>query len=60
MKYTLNFPFQSCLEDAKTKKEAEIVSLEEKCTSLKTMMSELKAQLYAKFGNHINLEAEEE
>ncbi|XP_001599576.1 prefoldin subunit 4 [Nasonia vitripennis] len=50
----------SCLEDARVKKEKEIVSLEEQCTTLRSMMTELKTQLYAKFGNHINLEADEE
>ncbi|XP_066590451.1 prefoldin subunit 4 [Prorops nasuta] len=51
---------QNCLEDAKKRKKAEIKSLECKCTDLKAMMSDLKTQLYAKFGSHINLEAEED
>ncbi|GAB1864026.1 Prefoldin subunit 4 [Camponotus japonicus] len=50
---------QSCLEDAKNKKKSEIANLESKCTELKTIMSELKTQLYAKFGSRINLESEE-
>lgn len=51
---------QNCLENAKEKKKAEIASLESKCDELKSLMSELKTQLYAKFGNHINLEREED
>ncbi|XP_043474198.1 prefoldin subunit 4 [Leptopilina heterotoma] len=51
---------QSSLEQAKKKKQAEISTLETKCASLKEEMTELKAQLYAKFGSHINLEAEED
>ncbi|XP_020293976.1 probable prefoldin subunit 4 [Pseudomyrmex gracilis] len=51
---------QNCLEEAKTKKKAEIVSLETKCADLRTIMSELKTQLYAKFGNRINLESEDD
>lgn len=34
--------------------------LEETAEELKSSMSNLKTQLYAKFGNHINLEGEEE
>jgi len=34
--------------------------LEETAVELKSSMSNLKTQLYAKFGNHINLEGEEE
>lgn len=48
------------MEEAKTKKKAEIVSLETKCADLRTIMSELKTQLYAKFGNRINLESEDD
>ncbi|KAK0090282.1 hypothetical protein PV325_001513 [Microctonus aethiopoides] len=51
---------QKCLEEAKEKKLAEIAELESKCSDLKGIMTDLKAQLYAKFGNHINLEAEED
>ncbi|XP_044736352.1 probable prefoldin subunit 4 [Chrysoperla carnea] len=51
---------QKCLEEAKAAKESEIQALKQKCTDLKNLMSELKAQLYGKFGNHINLEAEDE
>ncbi|KAI5645406.1 prefoldin subunit domain-containing protein [Phthorimaea operculella] len=48
------------LEDAKTKKVNEISDLEARCEELKSQMGELKAQLYGKFGSHINLENEEE
>ncbi|XP_034188960.1 prefoldin subunit 4 [Osmia lignaria lignaria] len=48
------------LEQLMEKKQAEIDNLESKCRDLKNMMSELKTQLYAKFGNRINLEAEED
>ncbi|CAG5087732.1 Similar to PFDN4: Prefoldin subunit 4 (Homo sapiens) [Cotesia congregata] len=51
---------QACLEEAKEKKLAEIKLLETKCADLKSVMTDLKAQLYAKFGSHINLEAEED
>ncbi|XP_015177543.1 PREDICTED: prefoldin subunit 4 [Polistes dominula] len=51
---------QSCLENAKEKKKAEIANLESKCEELKSLMNELKTQLYAKFGNHINLEREDD
>ncbi|XP_008558973.1 probable prefoldin subunit 4 [Microplitis demolitor] len=51
---------QKCLEEAKDKKLSEIKLLELKCADLKSVMTDLKAQLYAKFGNHINLEAEED
>ncbi|XP_046752834.1 probable prefoldin subunit 4 [Diprion similis] len=51
---------QKSLEEAKAKKQAEIADLERKSSELKAVMSDLKAQLYAKFGTHINLEAEDE
>ncbi|XP_033212947.1 prefoldin subunit 4 [Belonocnema kinseyi] len=51
---------QKSLEEAKKKKQAEISCLEGKCADLKETMNDLKAQLYAKFGSHINLEAEED
>ncbi|XP_015518228.1 probable prefoldin subunit 4 [Neodiprion pinetum] len=51
---------QKSLEEAKAKKQAEIAELESKSSELKVVMSDLKAQLYAKFGTHINLEAEDE
>jgi prefoldin subunit 4 len=48
------------LKEAKEIKQKEIAVLGEKCNNLKTILSELKAQLYARFGNYISLEAEEE
>ncbi|XP_011501646.1 PREDICTED: prefoldin subunit 4 [Ceratosolen solmsi marchali] len=48
------------LEEGKKIKEKEISALNEKCSALKIIMNDLKTQLYAKFGNHISLEAEEE
>ncbi|XP_029032380.1 prefoldin subunit 4 [Osmia bicornis bicornis] len=51
---------QKYLDELKEKKKEEIANLESKCGDLKNMMSELKTQLYAKFGNRINLEAEED
>nr|CAG4637512.1 EOG090X0JBP [Ceriodaphnia reticulata]SVE73317.1 EOG090X0JBP [Ceriodaphnia reticulata] len=48
------------LEQAKNKVKKDIESIEAECTSIKAMMSDLKTQLYAKFGNSINLEAEED
>ncbi|XP_029173147.1 probable prefoldin subunit 4 [Nylanderia fulva] len=50
---------QNCLEEAKNKKKTEIANLEGKCAELKGIMSELKTQLYAKFGSRINLESED-
>ena len=47
------------LEQAKVEKEDEISSLERQCESIKGTLSDLKAQLYAKFGNNINLEMDE-
>ncbi|KAL7301862.1 hypothetical protein TKK_0005467 [Trichogramma kaykai] len=52
---------QVYLEDAKKEKESDIKDLESKCKALETLMSDLKTQLYAKFGKaNINLENEEE
>ncbi|XP_003708466.1 prefoldin subunit 4 [Megachile rotundata] len=51
---------QNYLDELKEKKKTEISSLESKCADLKNIMSELKTQLYAKFGSRINLEAEED
>lgn len=55
-----NFLFQSCLEDAKKKLEEEIKETTKRMADIKNSMSDLKSHLYGKFGNHINLEAEEE
>ncbi|XP_057370212.1 prefoldin subunit 4 [Daphnia carinata] len=51
---------QEKLEEAKSKVKKDIESIEAECTNVKSIMSDLKTQLYAKFGNSINLEAEEE
>ena len=51
---------QEKLEEAKNKVKKDIEAIEAECTNIKAMMSDLKTQLYAKFGNSINLEAEEE
>lgn len=48
------------LERAKEALEKEITVLEDKVTSTKKLLSDLKTQLYAKFGNKINLEDNEE
>ncbi|XP_077993608.1 prefoldin subunit 4-like [Glandiceps talaboti] len=51
---------QLLIEDAKKKIQGEIAELEQETTDIKTLLSELKVQLYAKFGKNINLEADEE
>ncbi|KOC60626.1 Prefoldin subunit 4 [Habropoda laboriosa] len=51
---------QSYLNDLKDKKKMEISELENKCADLKSIVTDLKTQLYAKFGSRINLEAEED
>lgn len=51
---------QKYLDEIKKTRKAEIADLENKCADLKTLISELKTQLYAKFGNRINLEADED
>ncbi|KAF4518627.1 hypothetical protein B566_EDAN005953 [Ephemera danica] len=48
------------LTEAKEKTGQEIKELESTGNELKEAMSELRTQLYAKFGNNINLEAEED
>lgn len=50
----------SLIEKVKKTVEEEIASLQSQIELHKTILSELKVQLYAKFGNNINLEAEEE
>ena len=50
---------QALMERAKSEKEEEIGALEKDCESIKETLAELKAQLYAKFGNNINLEMDE-
>ena len=51
---------QNYLDEIKDKKKKEIANLESKCADLKTVISDLKTQLYAKFGSRINLEADED
>ncbi|GAB6025776.1 hypothetical protein CHUAL_011757 [Chamberlinius hualienensis] len=51
---------QQLLEETKSNLQSEITSLEEQCDVIKGIMSDLKVQLYAKFGNNINLDAEDD
>uniref|UniRef100_S4R7L1 Prefoldin subunit 4 n=1 Tax=Petromyzon marinus TaxID=7757 RepID=S4R7L1_PETMA len=51
---------QEMLEAAKKSMEEEIAALEARAVTIKKLLSELKVQLYAKFGTNINLEADEE
>lgn len=51
---------QEYLENAKSKIQDEIKSLESDTAEVKQLLADLKVKLYAKFGNNINLEAEEE
>merc|ERR1711911_454079 len=48
------------LEEAKTQVDKDIAKIEADCAKIKEVMLDLKTQLYAKFGNSINLEAEDE
>jgi len=48
------------IEKAKGTVQEEIKVLESQADTHKTTLSDLKVQLYAKFGNNINLEAEED
>ena len=48
------------LEKAKERLDTEIAELETKCESHKETLSQLKVQLYAKFGSNINLEADDD
>jgi prefoldin subunit 4 len=48
------------LERAKTKIKDEIQSCEEQLTEIQGVLAALKAKLYGKFGDSINLEADEE
>ncbi|XP_077467824.1 prefoldin subunit 4 [Stigmatopora argus] len=50
---------QEMLEAAKEELELEVKKLEERVSAIQQLLSELKVQLYAKFGNNINLEADE-
>ena len=51
---------QESLEKSKTKLGSDVEAIEEKMEAVKAQMSDLKTHLYAKFGNAINLEADEE
>lgn len=51
---------QASLEDAKNQTENEIGNLKVQVGKIKDQMSDLKVHLYSKFGNHINLEADED
>ena len=48
------------LEQAKTKTKDEIESLEQQITEIQGVLSGLKAKLYGKFGDNINLETDEQ
>lgn len=48
------------LEEEKTKIKNEIKSCEEQLTEVLGVLTSLKAKLYGKFGDSINLEADEE
>lgn len=39
--------------------EQEVKGLEERVSAIQQLLGDLKVQLYAKFGNNINLEADE-
>ena len=51
---------QNELEKRKGEVEDEVKAVQAKADALKEEMSGLKTKLYAKFGNAINLEADEE
>ncbi|EMP35780.1 Prefoldin subunit 4, partial [Chelonia mydas] len=50
---------QEMLEEAKKNLQGEIEALESRVESIQRVLSDLKVQLYAKFGNNINLEADD-
>ncbi|CAI5648482.1 prefoldin subunit 4 [Oreochromis niloticus] len=50
---------QEMLESAKETLEQEVQDLEKQVSAIQQVLSDLKVQLYAKFGNNINLEADE-
>uniref|UniRef100_A0A8C1UHU9 Prefoldin subunit 4 n=1 Tax=Cyprinus carpio TaxID=7962 RepID=A0A8C1UHU9_CYPCA len=50
---------QEMLEAAKEALQDEIKALEGRVSSIQGVLGDLKVQLYAKFGNNINLEADE-
>jgi len=47
------------LEDKKTELKAQIKSLEDQASGIRGVMTDLKTHLYAKFGDAINLEADD-
>jgi len=51
---------QSAIEKRKESLEKEVANSAEGIDAIKSQMSDLKTQLYAKFGSAINLEADEE
>ena len=51
---------QEYLESAKSKLQEEVKLLESQSGEVKALLGDLKVKLYAKFGNNINLEAEDE
>ena len=59
MLISLSF-MQEKLEEAKEKIKKDVEKINEECGNIKSIMSDLKTQLYAKFGSSINLEADEE
>ena len=48
------------LSTCKASIQTDISNLEKRCDEHRQTLSDLKVQLYAKFGNNINLEAEDE
>lgn len=48
------------IEASKSTVKAEIATIEAQLETHKKTLSDLKVQLYAKFGSNINLEAEED
>ncbi|XP_015228625.1 prefoldin subunit 4 [Cyprinodon tularosa] len=50
---------QEMLEAAKEALEQEVKGLDERVSEIQQVLGDLKVQLYAKFGNNINLEADE-
>lgn len=51
---------QVCIDKSKETTSAQISDLKSRADGIKDMMVDLKSYLYGKFGNNINLEAEEE
>uniref|UniRef100_A0A023FG56 Prefoldin subunit 4 n=1 Tax=Amblyomma cajennense TaxID=34607 RepID=A0A023FG56_AMBCJ len=50
---------QQMLEQAKAQNKERTAVLEEETRTIKSIMAELKSQLYNKFGNNINLEPDD-